>query len=82
MQDRYRRIDKILLRRTAGPYIGSIASILAHPSEVRFTPDSDQKADVSSCPLSADSVEKLKNDVTAKFRGTHAEADFRQCNAL
>ena len=30
----------------------------------------------------ADSVEKLKNDVTAKFRGTHAEADFRQCNAL
>ena len=22
MQDRYRRIDKILLRRTAGPYIG------------------------------------------------------------
>jgi hypothetical protein len=23
MQDRYRRIDEILLRRTAGPYIGS-----------------------------------------------------------
>jgi hypothetical protein len=26
MQDRYRRIDEILLRRTAGPYIGSFST--------------------------------------------------------
>ena len=53
MQDRYRQLDEILLRRTAGPYIGSFASISAHPSEVRFTPDSDQKADVPDWSLSA-----------------------------
>jgi len=28
MQDRYRRPDEILLRRTAGPYIGSFAKDL------------------------------------------------------
>lgn len=27
MQDRYRRLDGILLRRTAGPYIGSDADL-------------------------------------------------------
>jgi hypothetical protein len=27
MQDRYRRIDEILLRRMAGPYIGSNAVV-------------------------------------------------------
>jgi hypothetical protein len=37
MQDRYRRPDDILLRRTAGPYIGSETSISAHPRYVRFT---------------------------------------------
>ncbi len=35
MQDRYRQIDEILLRRTAGPYIGSnhVISILMVPEE-------------------------------------------------
>jgi putative ABC transport system substrate-binding protein len=47
MQDRYRQLDEILLRRTAGPYIGSFASILAGPGSVCFTPDSDRLADVA-----------------------------------
>ena len=33
-------------------------------------------------PLRVDSVEKLKNETTAKSRGTPVDADFRQCNAL
>ena len=32
---------------------GSIASFLAHPSEVRFTPNSDRTADIRKATLSA-----------------------------
>jgi hypothetical protein len=32
--------------------------------------------------LLADTVEKLKNEMTAKFRGTHVEADLAQRGAL
>ena len=46
MQDRYRRIDEILLRCTAGPYIWVIRVDLAYPRHVRFTPDSDRIADM------------------------------------
>jgi hypothetical protein len=38
MQDRIRQIDENLLRRTAGPYIGSIASFRARSHLDRFTP--------------------------------------------
>ena len=34
------------------------------------------------CRLLADSVEKLKNEMTTKSRGMTVESDFRQCNAL
>ena len=36
MQDRNRQIDEILLRRTAGPYIGSQADHAHAPTRVRF----------------------------------------------
>jgi hypothetical protein len=42
MQDRYRQLDEILLRRTAGPYIGSQAGIPALPTRVRCSPESDR----------------------------------------
>jgi len=32
--------------------------------------------------IGADSVEKLKNEMTAKFRATPVEVDFRQYNVL
>ena len=38
MQDRYRQLDEILLRRTAGPYIGSLADMTALNHDVRYTP--------------------------------------------
>ena len=41
MQDRYRRPDEILLRRTAGPYIGSKAGLRASICDVRYTPEAD-----------------------------------------
>ena len=53
MQDRYRQLDEILLRRTAGPYIGSIASISALSHDVRFTPDSDRRAVMLPSPKGA-----------------------------
>jgi hypothetical protein len=37
MQDRYRRIDEILLRRTAGPYIWVNRVESAYPCHVRFS---------------------------------------------
>jgi hypothetical protein len=36
-----------------GVRFGSIASFLAHPSEVRFTPNSDRTADIRNATLSA-----------------------------
>ena len=38
MQDRRRQFDEIFLQRTAGPYIGSIASFWAPASHFRSTP--------------------------------------------
>jgi hypothetical protein len=38
---------------------GSIASISADPSEVRFTPDSDRMAEIRKATLSADCVAKV-----------------------
>jgi len=40
MQDRITQINEILLHCTAGPYIGSFASIHDGSVYVRFTPDS------------------------------------------
>ena len=47
--------------------IGSIASISAYPHDVRFTPDSDQKADMSGCPLSANMLKKSNFASDRKF---------------
>jgi hypothetical protein len=56
MQDRYRRIDEILLRRTAGPYIGSFTSILACPHHVRYSLHRDRIRDIPECPKRAKAV--------------------------
>jgi hypothetical protein len=45
-----------LVARPAHVRDGSFASILARPGNVRFTHDSDQKADVPGCPKSANHV--------------------------
>jgi hypothetical protein len=37
-------LDEILLRRTAGPYIGSKADFAALSGNVRFTPNSDMRS--------------------------------------
>src|SRR6516164_3046762 len=56
MQDRTSANSmKVLLQRTAGPYIGSGADITRLLSNVRFTPQSGQSADMLVCPLSANS---------------------------
>jgi hypothetical protein len=34
---------------------GSLGDIAPELGDVRFTPDSDQKSDIASCPLSANS---------------------------
>ena len=44
-------------------------------------PESGQNQRRSVCPLTSDSVEKLKNETTTKSRGTTVDADFPQCNA-
>ena len=41
MQDRYRQIDEILLRRTAGPYIGSFSTDSGSTRDVRYSPIRD-----------------------------------------
>jgi hypothetical protein len=38
MQDPHRQLDKALLQRTAGPYIGSISTASAHLRHVGFPP--------------------------------------------
>src|SRR6478735_1994488 len=58
MQDRYRRIDEILLRRTAGPYIGSFVTFWACPAYVRLAPDSDRRADIPALPFSANNCHR------------------------
>jgi len=59
MQDRITQINEILLHCTAGPYIGSFASIHDGSVYVRFTPDSDRIAEIPELPKSADFVAKV-----------------------
>jgi hypothetical protein len=47
MQDRRRQFDEIFLQRTAGPYIGSIASVLARPKHVRL----GGNLGIADCPV-------------------------------
>jgi hypothetical protein len=42
----------------------------------------DMAARLGHVRFTSDSVEKLKNEMTAKSRGTTVEYDFLQCNAL
>jgi hypothetical protein len=47
MQDRICQVDETLLQRTAGPYIGSFSEVGLRNREVRFSPFSDQIADIA-----------------------------------
>jgi hypothetical protein len=67
MQDRYRRIDKILLRRTAGPYIGSKRQ-LVYIETFTFRPTVEGgMVEVPPRPLSAISI----------FHGTTADVPVK-----
>jgi hypothetical protein len=48
MQDRYRRLDEILLRRTAGPYIGSKAERLRPSTTLPLYPQKQTSERTSS----------------------------------
>ena len=78
MQDRYRRPDDILLRRTAGPYIGSIASIWACPHHVCYSPHRDRTADIQRCPLSTDCVAKVESCGATNFSRKHEPRSDRR----
>ena len=67
MQDRHRQLDEILLRRTAGPYIGSIASFLACSGDVCLSPDSNRLADVPGRPKGANSCREKPQQVVSLF---------------
>jgi len=57
MQDRTSANSmKVLLQRTAGPYIGSIADMTRHLADVCFTPESGHRPTRRACPLSANRV--------------------------
>jgi hypothetical protein len=46
MQDRYYQLEDILLRRTAGPYMGSNCDLTRSARQVRLWSDSSATADV------------------------------------
>ena len=79
MQDRYRQLDEILLLRTAGPYIGSFATEPSGPlpTDVRYAPNSDQKADVPDWSLSADIVAKVRNRRVTIFPPENKASRYR-----
>jgi len=60
MQDRITQINEILLHCTAGPYIGSFASIHDGSVYVRFTPDSDRRGDILNPSFCARSGHSLR----------------------
>jgi hypothetical protein len=47
------RCEKLYVADVA---FGSLGDIAPELGDVRFTPDSDQKSDIASCPLSANRV--------------------------
>jgi hypothetical protein len=73
MQDRYRQIDEILLRRTAGPYIGSFASNPARFRELRYPSDSDRTGDISWCRRSANNGHWSFYSITSSARASSDE---------
>lgn len=55
MQDRYRRLDEILLLRTAGPYIWVNRVVFGLSPNVRLSPDSNLKSGHRRCRRCANS---------------------------